>query len=223
MKILIIASHPDDEVLGCGGIIKKWSKSHQIKVLFLTNGCDTRYDEEMIDALQEQARHAAVILGTRDVLFEKLPNQQLETIPLLEVTQTIEKYLGILKPEIVFTHHPGDLNRDHRVCYEAVLTATRPLPNQCVKSLYTFFVPSATEWGSSPLSIPFLPNFFVDIEDEIEFKIRAMDCYTSETRPAPHPRSSESLKAYAKACGATVGVSYAEPFSLVRSLSSKLL
>ncbi len=217
MKFLIIAAHPDDEVLGCGGMIKKYSSKHSIYVLFLTNGCDTRYGDDMIVRLQNQARAAAKLLGAEKVFFENLPNQLLDTIPILQVTQTVEKYIEILKPEVVFSHDKGDLNRDHRVAFEATATAVRPLPGQCVQSFYTYFVPSSSDWASLSSIEPFSPNVLIPIEFELDSKMEALELYESEVRPYPHPRSLQSLKIFAQYFGTISGVLYAEPFTLIRS------
>lgn len=218
MKILIVAAHPDDEVLGCGGIIKKYSGKHSICVLILTNGCDTRYGKEMIERLQNQARAASKLLGVEKIFFENLPNQLLDTIPLLKVTETIEKYLEMLKPEVVFSHDKGDLNRDHRVVFEATATAVRPLPGQCVKSFYTYFIPSSSDWASLSSIGSFNPNILIPIEFELDSKVEALKLYESEVRPYPHPRSPESLKIFAQYFGTISGVRFAEPFTLIRSM-----
>lgn len=222
MNILIIAAHPDDEVLGCGGFIKKYSSHHNINVLILTNGCDTRYGQDMIPTLQQQARKAAKLLGVKAIHFENLPNQLLDSIPLLKVTETIEKYLDLIKPELVFCHHEGDLNRDHRVVFEATATAVRPLPGQNVHGFYTYFVPSSSDWGSISSMKYFSPNVFVPIELELETKVKALSFYESEIRNFPHPRSAEGLRTFAKYFGTISGTHFAEPFTLVRSLDLHL-
>ena len=218
MKILVICAHPDDEVLGFGGMIKKFSESNEIFILIMTNGCDTRYGSEMIDTLQEQTRKAAAILGANQVIFEKLPNQKLDTIPILQVTETIEKYLKLFKPDIVFSHSECDLNLDHKIIFEATATAVRPLPNQMVKAFYTYYVPSSTDWGGLSSQKPFVPNVLLPIDKEIDSKVKALECYRSELRPFPHPRSVEGLRTYSKSWGLSCGISAAEPFILIRSI-----
>lgn len=216
---LIIAAHPDDEVLGCGGIIKKYS-NQDFYVLILTNGSDTRYDNSMKNVLKQNALEANRILGTKEIFFENLPNQKMDNIPILEVTQVIEKYIQLLKPQRVFTHHIGDLNRDHQIISEATLTATRPIVNQIVKEVYSYNVPSSTEWNMIEGEKIFIPNIFIDIKQELQYKLDAMLCYESECREYPHPRSQKALKTYANYWGIISGFEYAEPFKLIRKINS---
>jgi LmbE family N-acetylglucosaminyl deacetylase len=217
---LVIAAHPDDEVLGCGGIIKKLSKKEEFYVVILSAGADTRYDKSMENILRDNAINANNILGTKEVFFENLPNQKMDNIPILEVTQIIEKYISKLKPTRVFTHHIGDLNKDHQVVAEATFTATRPITGQIVKEVYSYNVPSSTEWNAIEGEKTFIPNVFIDIHEELELKLKAMECYTSECRDYPHPRSPKSLKAHSNYWGLVSGYEYAEPFKLIRKLFS---
>jgi len=220
VKNLIIAAHPDDEVLGCGGIIKKYSIEEDFFVLILSDGAGTRYDEVMGSALKENAIKANNILGTKEVFFENLPNQRMDKMSVLEVIQLVENYIKKLKPNRVFTHHVGDLNKDHRIVAEATFTATRPIVGQTVKEVYSYNVPSSTEWNSVAGERVFIPNIFVDIKDKLNFKLKAMECYESECREYPHPRSIKSLKAHANYWGLVSGFEYAEPFKLIRKLGN---
>jgi LmbE family N-acetylglucosaminyl deacetylase len=220
---LIIAAHPDDEILGCGGLICKLNKQgRQVHVLILTPGAETRYPIEMEQVLRTQAVSANKKVGTTEVYFENFPNQQLDTVPLSAIIQTIEKYIGKINPDTVFTHHSGDLNKDHRIVYEAAITATRPFPGQTVKTVYSYSVPSSTEWNFIEKEDVFIPNVFVDISGEVDIKVDAMQCYTSECRQYPHPRSPEAIKAYAHYWGLTVALEYAEPFRLIRDIKGHL-
>lgn len=218
MVNLIIAAHPDDEVLGCGGLIKKLSSQEEFYVVILSGGADTRYDKSMENVLRENAINANKILGTTEVFFENLPNQKMDNIPLLEVTQVIEKYINELKPDRVFTQHIGDLNKDHQVVAEATFTATRPIVGQRVKEVYSYNVPSSTEWNLVEGKHTFVPNVFIDIKEQLDSKIEAMKYYESECREYPHPRSPQSLKAHSNYWGLVSGYEYAEPFKLVRKL-----
>ncbi len=219
MKNIIIAAHPDDEVLGCGGLIAKYSQEQDFYVVILTGGADTRYAKEMENILRQNAIDANKIVGTKELFFEDLPNQGLETIPLTKVIQTIEKYINDIKPNRVFAQFGGDLNKDHKIVYEAAITACRPMPNQCVKELYAYNVPSSTEWGAIEGEKIFVPNIFVDIKDSLEHKIEAMKRYESECRSYPHPRSPEALRIHANYWGLCGGIEYAEPFKLIRKIS----
>lgn len=220
MTNLIIAAHPDDEVLGCGGIIKKFSDKEDFFVLILTAGADGRYEKSMEQTLIDNAKEANKILGTKDVFFENLPNQKLDNIPIIEVTQIIEKYINKLKPDRVFTHHIGDLNKDHQIIAEASFTATRPIVGQIVKEVYSYNVPSSTEWNFIEGERVFIPNIFINIENEIEAKIEAMKCYKSECRDYPHPRNPKSIKVHSNYWGLTTGFEFAEPFKMVRKINS---
>lgn len=215
---LIIAAHPDDEVLGCGGLIKKLSNQEDFYVVILSGGADTRYEKSMENVLRENAIKANEILGTKEVFFEDLPNQKMDIIPILEVTQIIEKYITKLKPDRVFTQHIGDLNKDHQVVAEATFTATRPIVGQTVKEVYSYNVPSSTEWNLVEDRNNFIPNIFINIKEQVNSKIDAMKYYESECRPYPHPRSPESLKAHSNYWGLVSGYEYAEPFKLIRKL-----
>ncbi len=220
MSNLIIAAHPDDEILGCGGTISKHNKKQDFYVLILTSGAEGRYSKDMEKQLHENAISANKIIGTKEVFIEALPNQALDSIPLTTVIQVIEKYINKLKPETIFIHSPGDLNKDHRIVYEACVTAARPMPKQIVKKVYTYFVASSTEWSRNEEH--FMPNTFVDIKKTMEKKIAAMKCYTSECRPAPHPRSLEALPIYASFWGISSGLEYAEPFLLIQDISGNI-
>jgi len=215
---LIIAAHPDDEVLGCGGIIKKYCNIEDFYVLILTGGADTRYDKSMENVLKDNAMKANNILGTKEVFFENLPNQKMDNIPILEVTQIIEKYIKKLKPQRVFTHHIGDLNKDHQVVAKATFTATRPIVGQVVKEVYSYNVASSTEWNLIEGEKNFIANIFVDIKDELNYKLEAMECYENECRPYPHPRNPKSLRAHANYWGLISGFEFVEPFKLIRKL-----
>jgi len=216
---LIIAAHPDDEVLGCGGIIKKY-KDDDFYVLILSAGADTRYEKSMENVLRDNAVSANKVIGTKEIFFENLPNQKMDNIPILEVTQTIEKYIKQIKPQRVFTHHIGDLNKDHQIIAEATFTATRPIVGQTVREVYSYNVPSSTEWNLIEGEKIFIPNIFIDIKEEIETKLEAMKCYDSECRPYPHPRNPQSLKTHSNYWGLISGYEYAEPFKLIRKLDS---
>jgi LmbE family N-acetylglucosaminyl deacetylase len=217
-KNLIIAAHPDDEVLGCGGLIKKLSKKEDFFVLILSAGAETRYENSMEDILKNNAIEANKILGTKEVFFENFPNQKMDTIPILTITQVIEKYITQLQPIRIFTHHIGDLNKDHQLIAEATFTACRPLTEQIVKELYCYNIPSSTEWNFIQDEKIFIPNIFIDIKNELKYKLKAMECYESECREYPHPRSIKALQAHSNYWGLISGFEYAEPFKLIRKL-----
>jgi LmbE family N-acetylglucosaminyl deacetylase len=219
-RILVIAAHPDDEILGCGGTISKISNEFDISVLILSLGAQGRYPDSMETTLRENAEEANRIVGTKALIVENFPNQEMDNIPLTRIIENIEKHIEEQRSTIVFTHHSGDLNKDHRIVYEATMTAVRPIAGQNIKKVYCYNVPSSTEWNSVTGEHLFVPNTYIDIKETLQTKIEALKEYRSECRPYPHPRSSESIKAHAHYWGLTVGYEYAEPFHLVRNISN---
>ena len=220
----VIAAHPDDEVLGCGGTIARFAADHDVRIAILCEGEAARYKERgdapasKIQALRQAARVAADILGANSVDLLGLPDQRLDTLPLIEVTHAIEEWLSQIDPTVVYTHHPGDLNLDHTITARAVMTATRPLPGSRVREVYAFEIPSSTEWSFQQIQPVFRPNTFVDVGATIDAKVRAMEAYAREARPFPHPRSPEAIRAIAQRWGSVVGTGHAEAFELIRSI-----
>lgn len=225
MKVGVVAAHPDDEVLGCAGTIAAASRRHEVHILILGEGIGSRHArrtaqvERALKQLQREARAAADEVGARSVRFSSLPDNRFDGMPLLDVVKQVEAWLDAVKPAILYTHHPGDLNVDHGVTFRAVLTATRPVPGSHVKDLYAFEVPSSTEWAFQRCGPVFRPNVFVDISKTVGAKVRALERYTGEIRQFPHPRSAEGIRVIARRWGSVVGVEFAEAFELIRSVS----
>jgi len=223
MRILVIAAHPDDEILGCGGTAAKLANiDNQVYTLILGEGITARYENtncrevaQKIEELRKQMHKANQIVGIKKVFTYGFPDNKFDTVAMLDIVKTIEKVRNDIKPDIIFTHYEKDLNVDHQITYKAVITATRPLPNETVREIYTFEVPSSTEWAY-PLS--FSPNTFFDITNTIELKIKALECYKSEVESFPHPRSAESVHSNAKCWGTKVGLEYAEAFKCIRRI-----
>lgn len=222
--ILVVAAHPDDEVLGCGGTLAKLSSVSEIHILILGEGVTSRYasraeaDGSEVEQLHSRAQTAGRILGARSVRQGGLPDNRFDEVSLLDIVKRVEKVIEEFNPESIYTHHPGDLNVDHRIVFQAVLTATRPTPNCGVREVYAFEIPSSTEWAFQQLHPVFRPNVFVGIAGTIETKVKAMVHYESEYRIFPHPRSPEALRAIARRWGTVVGLEYAEAFELIRSI-----
>jgi len=221
--ILVIAAHPDDEVLGCGGTIARLIKEgFEVYTLILGEGITSRDDmrdrkrrEEEITELKGEAKEANKILGVKEVFFYDFPDNRFDTVPFLDIVKVVEKVKNSINPEIIFTHYEMDLNVDHQITYRAVITATRPLKEESVKEIYSFEIPSSTEWRY-PLN--FSPDVFFDISTTIDIKIRALEKYKTELKKYPHPRSLEGVKLIAKNWGIKVGLEYAEAFKVVRIL-----
>lgn len=225
MTILIIAAHPDDEVLGCGGTIARLTQAgHDVYIAILGEGITSRYekrdqaDREMINNLRAGCQQVSELLGVKELFLYDLPDNRFDTVPLLDVIKVIENLVNRLQPKVIYTHHCGDLNIDHAITQRAVLTATRPVVGCPIKKIYAFEVPSSTEWSFGQFQSAFQPNVFVDITDTLETKIKAMAVYESETRPFPHPRSFEAIRNIARRWGSMVGLKASEAFMLVRDV-----
>ncbi len=225
IKILVIAAHPDDEVLGCGGTIASLTEEgHDVYVAILGEGITSRYekrehsDHGVIKDLQSRSRQVSKLIGAKELCLYDFPDNQFDTVPLLGIVKIVEKLINRFQPQIVYTHHVGDLNIDHVITHRAVMTATRPIAGCPVKEIYAFEVSSSTEWAFGQFQPAFQPNVFVDISATLETKIQVMQIYESEARLFPHPRSPEALRATAKRWGSVVGLEYAEAFELIRSV-----
>jgi LmbE family N-acetylglucosaminyl deacetylase len=220
MRILVVAAHPDDEVLGCGGTIaRKALEGQDVYVGILGEGITSR-DQGSVETLRACSRKVAKLLGARDLFLYGLPDNRFDTVPLLDVTRIVEELIERLRPQVIYTHHGGDLNMDHVVAHRAVLTAARPVPGQPVKEIYAFEVPSSTEWAFQQFHPPFHPNVFVDVSATLDAKVRAMETYESEVRRFPHPRSPEALRAIARRWGSAVGMEAAEALELIRAIET---
>lgn len=223
-KVLIIAAHPDDEVLGVGGTVAKLSaKGIECHLLIVTDGSSSQYRgsdklEEIIASKKRETQNCADILGFKSIHYGGLPDMKLDAVPHVEINQVIEKVIDELQPDTVFTHFWGDVNMDHQNVYKSTLVAVRPVLGQVVKELYCYRVPSSTEWTPNKEDTMFMPNYFVDIHQYAEQKYKAFACYATELREYPHPRSVQYLRETDKAAGLRVGLLAAEEFVLLRKL-----
>lgn len=224
-SVLVLAAHPDDEVLGCGGTIAKLADNGaKIHIAFLADGVLSRptsgQKEEggQLVARRDAARIAGGILGASSISFGDFPDNRMDMVSLLEIVRVAEGLIGLHKPDAIFTHHVGDVNIDHKRVHEAVVTACRPQSGLPVKTLLSFEIPSSTEWqlpGSAP---HFAPNWFVDISTTLERKLAALNAYADELRPWPHSRSQQGVTYLARWRGSAAGMDAAEAFMLGRHL-----
>lgn len=221
-RVLVVAAHPDDEILGVGATIAKRVKQGDIcRAVILGEGITARGDKrEEFDGTEQNSLKKDAIESARTIGYEKidfvgLPDVRFDSIDLLDIVKIVQKFFFEFKPNIVYTHHYGDLNIDHRLTYEATLCASRPVTGWYPNELLCFETPSSTEWNFGRKQDAFYPNVFVDIEDTIEKKYEAIKCYKGEIREYPHPRSIEALEAIAKRCGTIVNLKYAEAFEQI--------
>jgi LmbE family N-acetylglucosaminyl deacetylase len=218
--VLAVVAHADDEALGCGGSLAKHvALGDSVHVIFVADGVSSRIGagQEELMRRQQTTEKARNILGICTVAFLDLPDNRLDNLPLLEIIQPLEVLINKLLPEIIYTHHYGDLNVDHRLVHQAVMTACRPLPSSTVREILAFEVMFSTEWSSQGLA-PFLPNLFVDISSQLEVKMQALGAYALEMRDPPHSRSLEHIRSLAKHHGYCMGVDAAEAFMVMRVL-----
>lgn len=216
MKILIVASHPDDEVLGCGGTIKRLTlDGHAVFLQLLGAGITSRdgYAEKDIENMKKSIYESNKILGIQQTFMNEFPDNAFDSVPLLNIVKEIERVKKKVAPELVFTHQPYCLNIDHRITSQAVITATRPMENETVKKVYGFEVLSSSEWN---FPLRFNPNVFFDISRTVNMKIEAMKKYKGELRLFPHPRSCYGIWLNAQYWGMRCGVPFAEAFMLLR-------
>lgn len=228
-KILIIVAHPDDELLGLGASMSRLITDYNVTthVVILGEGITSRSDTRDVEKWEAELhvhrnniKQAQAAIGYNSVSIYDFPDNRFDTIALLDIIKVIEKEKAEFKPDVIFTHHGGDVNIDHQRTFEAVITSTRPMEHERVKAIITFETPSGTEWRASSDPKHFIPNFFISFSSSnLEKKITGMESYEFEKRAYPHPRSPEALKIQAQRWGVAVGCDFAEAFCIIRLLS----
>lgn len=219
-EVLVIAAHPDDEVLGCGATIARHKASgDRVHVVIAGEGVKAREHAESgeIERLKDAARRASGVLGVDTLELHGYPDNRFDTVAALDLNRFVEEKIGRFSPRIVYTHHWGDANIDHRLLSECVVTACRPLPGQPIRTILAFEVPSSTGW-LGPRGSAFEPNWYVDVSATMDAKIAALREYAGEMRDFPHARSIEAISSLSRWRGASVGMRAAEAFVLVRRL-----
>ena len=224
--ILVVAAHPDDEILGVGGTAAKHAAcGDEVYAIILGEGQTSRGDkredisQDVVKELHKNTMKSAKAIGYKDVFFADFPDNRFDQVDLLDIVKVVEKKVRELRPEVIYTHYSGDLNIDHQYTARAVLTATRPIGDYPVKEIYAFETLSSTEWNFDYSAQPaFCPNVYVDISDYYHKKEEAMNCYVSELCEFPHPRSLEGMDVLSKTRGMTVGMQRAEAFMMIRKI-----
>jgi LmbE family N-acetylglucosaminyl deacetylase len=217
-RALVVAAHSDDEALGCGGTIARLVvRGWDVGVIFMTNGVGARSTstEDSVKERDEAAARALKAMGARLLQRFDFPDNAMDSVPLLELARAVESVAATFPPQLILTHHAHDLNVDHRLVHQAVITAFRPLPGSPVEAILCFEVPSSTGWSSTSGPI-FNPACWVDVAESFASKIEALRCYDVEMRPPPHPRSQQTIEALARFRGSQSGLEFAEAFEVQR-------
>jgi LmbE family N-acetylglucosaminyl deacetylase len=219
VNVVVIAAHPDDEILGAGGTLARHAREgHAVHAVVFSEGATSRYEGRLVQTLEEAGQRAAQEIGFASIRFEKFADQKMDTVPLIDITQRVETLLAEADPEVVYTQYPRDVNTDHGVVAQAVWTACRPYRFPGIRRLATFETPSSTEWGWPFQSDAFAPNLFIDVSGTLEAKVAALECYESELREYPHPRSARAIRERAAYWGSVVGKEAVEPFMILREI-----
>lgn len=226
-NILLVAAHPDDEVLGCGATIAKHVGGRdRVWIVILGRGVESRKyltgneRKEALEKLNDSAVQASQVLGIQRLIQKDFPDNKFDSVPMLEIVQAVEEVVEELKPKIIYSHNPTDVNVDHRLTIQAVEAAARPGTKMYIEKVLSFEVPSSTEWNFT--REPFRPNIFVEItEEQLIIKIKALEAYEQEMQLFPHPRSAEFINSLAKVRGGQGGFSLAEAFSLIYSREAR--
>ena len=226
---MIVVAHPDDELLGLGATMNRLIKEENINthVVILGEGITSRSDsrdpekwEKELLVHRKNIKQAQESIGYHNVSIHDFPDNRFDTVALLDIIKVIETEKSNFQPDVIFTHHGGDVNIDHQRTFEAVITSCRPMENEKVLNIITFETPSGTEWRASSDPKHFIPNLFFSVNKEnLESKIKGMESYEFEKRNYPHPRSPEALKIQAQRWGISIGKQYAEAFQVIRSIN----
>jgi LmbE family N-acetylglucosaminyl deacetylase len=228
-RIMIVVAHPDDELLGLGATFNKLINEYNVitHVLILGEGITSRSEKRDVKKWELELKihtdnifNAQKAIGYHSTSIYDFPDNRFDNVALLDIVKVIEKEKDMFKPEVIFTHHGGDLNIDHQRTFESVVTCCRPMNNEMVKTIISFETPSGTEWRASSDPKHFVPNFFVSVSEEnVNAKIKGMESYEFERRKYPHPRSPEALMIQAKRWGIVIGSEFAEAFCIIRLIN----
>ena len=218
-RVLVVAPHPDDEVLGVGGtILRHLAEGDEVHVMICTRGEESRFGLEQVERVQAEARAVHEFLSLTGSHFLDLPAARLDTLPGSDLNEAIRNVLSEVKPDVLYVPHVGDVHRDHQLIFQAAMVGSRPPGDHYPRRILAYETVSETDWYAAPMTPPFVPNVYIDISSFLDRKLEAFLKYASQVRPAPDQRSVESLRALATTRGHTMGFQYAEAFMLVREL-----
>lgn len=226
-SVLVVAAHPDDEILGCGATMARHARAgDKVHVLILAEGITSRTQHpnraskaRELSELSKHAERANAVLGVASLTLHDFPDNRMDSLDLLDVIKVVEEHIGKRNPQVVYTHHAGDVNIDHRRVHEAIVASCRPQPGHPVEEVLYFEVASSTEWQTTGSAPAFVPNWFVDVSETLELKLKALGHYKGEMRPWPHARSLRAVEHLARWRGASIGREAAEAFMLGRKLT----
>ncbi len=218
-KVLVVAAHLDDEVIGCGGTIARHAAlGDDVQVLVVTRGDPELFPKDLVDAIFREGAEAHKVLGVTKLHCLDLPAPKLDTVPQYKLVDSIEKIFRSVQPDTVYIPHAGDIHMDHRAVHHAALVAARPINGCSINRLLSYETLSETEWAPPSADNAFIPTVFIDISQYLTRKIEAMSCYRNQVRQPPHPRSLETIESLAKLRGSTVSLRAAEAFMIVREI-----
>lgn len=219
MKVLVIAAHPSDELLGVGGTLAKHvDAGDEVFACILCKSPNMFYSEDAVKKIEKYTLEAAKIIGIKKVFQFDFPNMKLNIEPMINLVKAISKPIEIIKPHIVYTYHRGDIHSDHKTVFDATMAATRSVGDNVVKKVLCYEDPSSTHLSPPFIEYAFVPNVFVDVSNTIHKKVKALKAYKSEVRKYPHPRSIEVLMRRAQIWGIKVSRKDVEAFELVREI-----
>ncbi len=219
MRVAVIAPHPDDEILGCGGTIARHvERGDDVHVVVVSRGVPEIFPPEEIEATRRELRAAHDVLGVDAARFLDFPAPKLDLVPRHALADALATVLGDLRSDVLYVPHWGDLHGDHQAVFDACLVAARPIGDHPVRRLLCYETLSETEWAGPRASEVFTPSVFIDVSSVLDRKLKAMACYRSQLKSPPHPRSLEGIEALARVRGSTVGCAAAEAFFLVREI-----
>jgi LmbE family N-acetylglucosaminyl deacetylase len=219
LRVLVIAAHPDDETIGAGGTIARHvAQGDKVYWGIVTQGSRTLRSELELAAARAQVLEVQQVLGIKELFFCGFPTVKLNTVPYRELSSALQRVVDQVRPDVVYTTSPSDVNQDHRIVYDCTLVATRPLPGCSVRRLLAYEIGTTARFGLPAGCSPFVANVFVDISEYLDKKLEAMSCYKTQLREYPHPRSLEGLRVLAAERGLSVGLKAAECFQLVREV-----